>query len=742
MYPTSTLQGLTSIIGPTGTRQLLNGLNEQINAQTFGATGRGDADDSTGIQAAFNHAATITGRNKVLVIPAGDYLVQDRTPGTHVTTSDGVLYIPPGAGDLTIIGYGARLVLGPNGAGTAVLRIFGGRVKVLGLEIDLNGRIPAGNKANVAIQVSGSHPNSVAGVDGCDCLVRDCYIHGSRYRDEYTTGTIEYDHTGNAAGSRVVLLTGGTWPLLAATNGVIKIGSTWYAVSARLSDTVLQLGSGSNPGGDVGAGASYTFRGEPYRHQGRDGIQILNGFRNRVINNVLHDIGWTAIRSAGGDNEIFGNNVKNQRGNGIRILEHTGAITVEKNHVESAYCTGRSCVIADAGSAADGSVAEGNIANALTNNDVRVDRLVLRNNTARITADGDFEGAGSALKIAAVRSCLVDGGEYYAGTAINNLAVRLEDSITKIEFRGDFKVVGEFNQAPVFVGAVTTETSSNTATYIGMSQLTMTGHGLVTGKSVYLTNSQIARLNNREFIVIERVDADNVIIGEITNEGGTVVPVAYTGGTITDTQAHAGTHELILQNGTIQRGQHNTNYMMRGIFAPHFSMERVKLEMLQAKSALVKESALNTAYASDLGMQVFRVVNNEFIFNTDKLCRCIKGDNDALDSSASVILLTAGKIICYGNRFLNRSTGTVLLVNKYESNDSTASYDDRLIIFSTVGEDPHTFWSTGVPSESVVTWNDGDELRNSAPAANGTPGWICTTPGKPATFKARSSVAS
>lgn len=40
------------------------------------------------------------------------------------------------------------------------------------------------------------------------------------------------------------------------------------------------------------------------------------------------------------------------------------------------------------------------------------------------------------------------------------------------------------------------------------------------------------------------------------------------------------------------------------------------------------------------------------------------------------------------------------------------------------------------------TWVDGDIVWNSAPAAGGAPGWVCTTPGSPGTWKAMANLAA
>lgn len=78
----------------------------------------------------------------------------------------------------------------------------------------------------------------------------------------YSTGTVEYDHTGGTY-ERQVTLTGGAWPAWAA-DGVLVINDVPYDVSARKSGTVLTLPATQNPGDDVAAGTSYTLYRDTY----------------------------------------------------------------------------------------------------------------------------------------------------------------------------------------------------------------------------------------------------------------------------------------------------------------------------------------------------------------------------------------------------------------------------------------------------------------------------------------------
>lgn len=48
---------------------------------------------------------------------------------------------------------------------------------------------------------------------------------------------------------------------------------------------------------------------------------------------------------------------------------------------------------------------------------------------------------------------------------------------------------------------------------------------------------------------------------------------------------------------------------------------------------------------------------------------------------------------------------------------------------------------TGPPPDGKNSWQVGDRVRNSAPVAGGTTGWICVTAGNPGVWKAEASIA-
>ena len=80
--------------------------------------------------------------------------------------------------------------------------------------------------------------------------------------DDYSTGTITYDHTGSTYERELTLATG-TWPTNAA-KGVVQIDGVEYQVDRRISSSIVTLKSETNPGADVAAGTSYQWYRDTY----------------------------------------------------------------------------------------------------------------------------------------------------------------------------------------------------------------------------------------------------------------------------------------------------------------------------------------------------------------------------------------------------------------------------------------------------------------------------------------------
>lgn len=79
---------------------------------------------------------------------------------------------------------------------------------------------------------------------------------------KYTTGTIEYDHTGGSS-ERLVTLTGGTWPENARFGNIV-VANQHYEVEQRIDGTHLTLSAENNPGVDIAASTAYAWYRDCY----------------------------------------------------------------------------------------------------------------------------------------------------------------------------------------------------------------------------------------------------------------------------------------------------------------------------------------------------------------------------------------------------------------------------------------------------------------------------------------------
>ena len=87
-------------------------------------------------------------------------------------------------------------------------------------------------------------------------------VGGIVTNDDYSTGTIAYDHTGGAE-ERYVTLSSGTFPTW-AVYGVLVIDDVPYEVATYEDTTHITLSVNTNPGADVSSGETYTLYRDTY----------------------------------------------------------------------------------------------------------------------------------------------------------------------------------------------------------------------------------------------------------------------------------------------------------------------------------------------------------------------------------------------------------------------------------------------------------------------------------------------
>ena len=134
------------------------------NVTHFGAKGDGSTDDTTAIAAAF--AAAPAGAT--VYFPAGTYVLTN--------------YITIGTNDVTVMGYGAKIISNATGQDRKFLVSGRSGIKFIGLKIDGGGRTVLTRATSGGVRYPHAElPGAIHFVDSTFCLVRDCDIKGINF---------------------------------------------------------------------------------------------------------------------------------------------------------------------------------------------------------------------------------------------------------------------------------------------------------------------------------------------------------------------------------------------------------------------------------------------------------------------------------------------------------------------------------------------------------------------------------
>lgn len=710
--------------------------NQRIFSVTdYGATPDDATDDTAAIGLAVDAAEAYTALNAAnvatVLFPRGTYIVQDAsTAATLSGEAFGGVVVSSTAANIVLMGYDATLKIGTNGLSTAAVRLFGDRCRVHGLTVNANGDAApldtgtAGDlydtKGNSGFEING----------GEDCVIKDCKVYGDKVNTTYSTGTIFFDFTGGAS-ERLVTISGGTLPGWVDAECAITISGVRYPIASVLSTTTLTLSANAsnadnNPGGDVTAGTAYLVEGRATVGQGEECFVMVNAVRARFDTCLAMDAAWQAFRVSGDNNSVVHCSAYNHRGNGLRIL-NGDEVFIEDFKSYSTRNDGRHAIIADAGSSADGT----ELADNLDDSDVRTYRIYLKDCRLECNPDGDFDGAASVLKLASAYEAHVTNSTIIGGIATNNVGVRIEDSLRlatlekcHIEPNIMFTPAGTSSGDTVYQGVISSHAGAG-GDYAGYVRYTVDGGaGLEAGKTLFVRNSGIAQYDGPQ-IVLDK------------GSGFIITDRAYVAGSIgiaTYCQSACDTFKLrdcvVVGMGLSPAGTGAAvfyNYFIENCIAYHVDIERCEFRMKER--ANIKMGGIFTDYDDPTAIDTFRLVRNKFEFNSDKLCRAVRG-------TAVSEMLASGTVTTYENQLSNLNTGVVRLNNIYASDDTTATYDERDILFSSDGDKPGLYAYTTYPVDATGVWLAGDYIRNSAPSAGEPSGWICTVAGSPGTWRA------
>lgn len=709
------------------------------DVRRYGAKGDGTTDDTASIQAAVASAVAYQAANDkpaMVIFPRGTYLVQDPTSGDHYQSTAGPVNITSTAEDIVLMGYDATLKIGTNGVTTAAVRLRGNRCRVYGLTVDANAAnapvIAPGDSGGVAdtYKTKGNSGFEINSAE--DCVIKDCkVINADKPVTTYSTGTVAYDHDGadNLSGSEaerlddhMVTITGGSLPTWVDTDCAITISGTRYPIAAVPSTTTVQLAADSNtadnnPGSDIGAGAVYSVTGFPSVSQGEEGFLMVNAVRCRFDTCHSIDSSWQAFRVSGDKNSVNHCIAHNHMGNGLRILAGED-IYVEDFKSYSVRNDGRHAIIADAGSDEDASPAD--------DSDRRTYRIYINDCHLECNPTGDFDGAASVLKLASAYEAHVSNTTIIAGNATNNIGLRLEDSLRLVTLDGchiEPNILFTPASTTAVSGSVFQGTITGDAANGSNVQYTVTSAaGLEDGKTIFVRGSGKDQYNGPQQVLSAGSNA--ITTDRLYVASGSLGSLTY-GQSAVDTFVMRNT---VIAGGSLSAegsGAHtHYNYAIEGCIAYNVDIENCEFRMKERVN--VKMGGILTDYDSERALTRFRFVNNKVYFNTSAICRVIRGTADAE-------MLTSGRIVCYGNEYHNQHTGTVYLSNPFASDDTTATYDERDILFSGDGENPGRYVWTTYPVDAVGSWLAGDYIRNSAPSPGEPAGWTCVTAGTGAT---------
>lgn len=694
------------------------------NVRTYGAKGDGTTDDTAAIARAVAAAVAYEAANDTTVMvlfPKGTYIVQDpTTASTYTTTSDGGIIIPSSAENIILSGPEATVKVGSNGITTSTIRCFADNCIIEGFTIDPNGdAAPRDNLASVPTPLvpDDYHTKDNSGIElnGCEnSVIRDCAVlDGDKTIFSYNTGTVSYDHTGGSS-ERLVTLSGGSWPAWLDTDCALTIAGVRYAIASVNSSTVLQLGADSstkaanNPGSDVGSTSNWAVTGYQANSGGEDLFLIVNGVRCRIEGCLAIDGAWTSYRVSGDNNSVIDCTAVNFRGNGLRIVSGT-SVYVRGFKAYSTRCDERSHIIADAGS---------------TNGDQRMELVFIEDCELYGNPDGDFGGACSVLKLAAAHQVHVKNCKVVAGTATNNVAVRLEDNLRYV-FLEDCYISPQIQFTPasgtgaIYQGDLTAHAAGAAHPVSGnYVRYTVSGtpSSAIEDRELHVRGSGVDQYNGPQQILDRGagyIETDRLYVA------GTIGSGAH-GQTACDTfKMRDCVVDGLVATETIPTTT-AYNYMIEDCNAYNVDIEQCVFN--QVSEINFQRGCINTDYITENGWSMFRFVRNKVTFYSTATCRVHRGDN-----SATTEIHTSGKTIFYDNEKHNKSSGTV-----YWSDETTT---DRDILFNTNGENARAFRYTTYPTSASVTFAVGDIVWNTEPSGTSPICWICTTAGSPGTWQ-------
>lgn len=695
-----------------------------------GAIGDYSKDDTQAIQTTIDKAVA-AGSGSVIVIPPGTYKVQD--PTTAVDNSQGAITIPPEARELTILGFGAVFKIGENGVSESVVRCYGARCNVIGVSVDQNysGALQTG-KDNTGFEINGTTNASigtVTGTNGKDCLLAFCRTYGGDTSDNLSPNQ----------GTEGIKLTNAT-----------DCGMAYCSVK----DCTFQAYRIEGDGNWMHGCYADNFRG--------NGLRVLNAYdlfvdrctftssrnagRHALIidpgsgadSTPLDDTDFRAFRTVIRDCYLYCNSDGSQEDPAV------GSATLKLASAYDVLVEGCTIIAGKASTSSpnDGVRLEDGLYRTTFRNCYIYPNIVFSDSMGRLTFTADAgtdvvtsSGAFSSLVTGQAVTVSSEGTLpaglspatlYYVRKTNSNSGTLHATSAGAIANTGlvDITDAGSgthYIQGPTIDGAGSVlqgdigSTVANNGGYVQYTISNSLGSAGV-GKTLFVRGSSVADYNGPQQITART---------DFTVTTNRLYRSASIG---SNCVGHTGVDQVYFYNCTIE-GIHELSVWLIETYNARVGVFE-NCTFKAAEQETNKKSAIMTKFLDDRFIDTFRLVNNTFAFKSSVSQWCVRphlvGDR---------CFVTSGKVICHGNETRNEynagsgAPGTVNLIDTTLSDESTATFAERAVLFATDGENRNRFRGTAKPSSALFNWTRGDVVVNTTPSAAGAPGFVCVTSG-------------
>lgn len=706
----------------------------------YGVRANGTTDDTAAINACIA-AAVAYGKPAEIYFPKGVYMVQDPTTGVYSGTCP--LEIPVTARDIKITGPSATIKIGPNGATNAALRDYGARTLVNHLNFDVNfANATQTSKSNCGFEANGTTNGGIGNVNGVnatDCQYRyirvfggdvadnqspnqaaecinlinttNCLVYGCHVRDCTFQG---YRVTGN--GNRVVECTainfrGNGLRVLAGDD--LFVDKCYFNSNRNAGRSALLIDPGSGADPSPSDDSDFRFK----RVVIRDTRMFLNSSGIQDAGNV----GCVTLKLASAyDVLVEGCTIWAGKANtvspnaAVRLEDSLHKVTFRNCYiypvVQFALSMGRLEWTVDASTDIITTSASA-FANAVTG------QMVYLSSEGTLPASGGAVTAATPVYIRVISNTTATIHTTSAGASANTGKVDFTDTGSGVHYIQGSTINGAGAILQGLIESVA-DNGSGFCRYTITNSLGTPG----VGKTLFVRGSAIDDYNGPQQITARTATTLD------TNRGYRSASIG------SNTVAHTGVDVCIFDDCTIE-GMHELQvYLLE--YTSCRILKILNSRLKAAEEETVKKSAISTRFLDDRFIDLWEFDNIEVVFQNSARQWFVRpfvvGDR---------CFVTSGKVICNDVRIRNQfnegagAPGATTLIDVYLKDETTQTFAERNILFSSDGRNRNSYRGTAKPSSTLFNWARGDRIWNTTPSAGGAPGFVCTTAGSPGTWK-------